>query len=60
MLKTANEPHTTQRRRAVMETVRDLGLLGGENRRIGGRVRRALVAAAKQKTGIASDTELLE
>jgi hypothetical protein len=48
------------RRRAVMDTARRLGLLGGENGRIGGRVRRELVAAAKKKSGIASDTELLE
>lgn len=48
------------RRRVVMETVRELGLLSGENGRIGGRVRRDLVAAAKEKSGIASDTELLE
>ena len=48
------------RRRAVMDTARELGLLGGENGRIGGRVRRDLVAAAKKKSGIASDTELLE
>jgi hypothetical protein len=34
--------------------------LPGENGRIGGRVRRDLVAAAKKKSGIASDTELLE
>jgi hypothetical protein len=50
----------SRRRRAVMETARELGLLGGENSRIGGRVRRDLVAAAKQKSGIASDTALLE
>jgi len=48
------------RRRAVMDMARQLGLLGGENSRIGGRIRRELVAAAKQKSGIASDTELLE
>ncbi|PWB83545.1 MAG: hypothetical protein C3F11_06045 [Methylocystaceae bacterium] len=48
------------RRRAVMDTARELGLLGGENGRIGGRIRRDLVAAAKKKSGIASDTELLE
>jgi hypothetical protein len=41
-------------------SARELGLLGGENSRIGGRIRRGLVAAAKQKSGIASDTELLE
>jgi hypothetical protein len=48
------------RRRTVIGTARELGLLGGENGRIGGRVRRGLVAAAKKKSGIASDTELLE
>jgi len=48
------------RRRAVLETARKLGLLGGENRRIGGRVCQDLVAAAKKKTGISSDTELIE
>lgn len=48
------------RRRAVIDTARRLGLLDGENSRIGGRIRRDLVAAAKEKSGIASDTELLE
>jgi len=43
-----------------LETVRKLGLLGGESRRIGGRVCRDLVAAAKEKSGITSDTELIE
>lgn len=48
------------RRRAVLETARKLGLLGGENHRISGRVCRDLVAAAKKKSGITSDTELIE
>lgn len=48
------------RQRAVIATARQLGLLGGENSRIGGRIRRDLVAAAKEKSGIASDTDLLE
>ncbi|MDE5443198.1 hypothetical protein GWG65_17415 [Bradyrhizobium sp. CSA207] len=48
------------RRRAVLEAARKLGLLGGESRRIGGRVWRDLVAAAKKKSGITSDTELIE
>ena len=48
------------RRRAVMDTARKLGLLGGDNSRIGGRIRRDLVTAAKKKSGIVSDTELLE
>lgn len=50
----------SRRHRLVLDTARELGLLGGENSRIGGRVRRQLVAAAKRKSGIASDTELLE
>ena len=45
---------------AVIDTARRLGLLGGQNGRIGGRVQRDLVAAAKEKSGITSDTELLE
>ena len=48
------------RRRAVLETARELGLLRGENGRIGGRIRRQLLAAAKKQSGIKSDTELLE
>jgi len=48
------------RRRTVIDTARQLGLLGGENGRIGGRIRRGLIAAAKEKSGIAADTELLE
>lgn len=48
------------RRRAVMEAARKFGLLGGESSRIGGRIRLDLVTAAKTKSGIASDTELLE
>ncbi len=49
-----------KRRRTVIDTARQFSLLEGENSRIGGRIRRDLVAAAKAKSGIASDTELLE
>ncbi|RTM15391.1 MAG: hypothetical protein EKK33_01340 [Bradyrhizobiaceae bacterium] len=48
------------RRRAVLEAARKFGLLGGENRRICGRVCRDLVVAAKKKSGISSDIELIE
>ncbi|TIP26377.1 MAG: hypothetical protein E5X67_20770 [Mesorhizobium sp.] len=48
------------RRRTVIDTARQLGLLEGENGRIGGRIRRDLIAAAKEKSGITIDTELLE
>ncbi len=50
----------SSRRLTVIDTARRLGLLGGENSGIGGRVRRDLVTAAKDRSGIASDTELLE
>lgn len=65
MLKPTLEPHSAPaqsslRRRTIIDTARQLGLLEGENSRIGGRIRRDLVAAAKAKSGIASDTELLE
>jgi hypothetical protein len=65
MLKTASEiqPPSVRpslRRQAVVDTARQLGLLDGESSRIGGRIRRELVEAAKAKSGIASDTELLE
>jgi hypothetical protein len=43
-----------------MDTVRRLGLLGGENGRIDGRICRPPAAAAKKKSGIASDAELAE
>lgn len=63
MLKSPHQsptPSQNSRRQSVIDTARRLGLLEGENSRIGGRVRRDLVAAAKEKSGIASDTELLE
>lgn len=50
----------SMRRLAIVDAARELGLLDGENGRIGARIRRDLVAAAKKKSGIASDTELLE
>jgi hypothetical protein len=48
------------RRRDVVESARSAGLLAGENGRIGGRIRQRLVQAAKERSGIASDTALLE
>ncbi|CAH2400820.1 hypothetical protein [Mesorhizobium ventifaucium] len=63
MLKSSHETPPIQaslRRRTVIDTARQLGLLEGENGRIGGRIRRHLIAAAKEKSGITTDTELLE
>jgi hypothetical protein len=48
------------RRRSVVDTAKAAGLLSGENGRIAGRVRRPLIEAAKARSGIVSDTELLE
>jgi hypothetical protein len=52
-------PHNP-RRTAVIETARNAGLFAGANGRIAGRVRQQLINAAKARSGINSDTELLE
>ena len=48
------------RRTAVLETAKDVGLLPGARSRIAGRIRKHLVDAAKARSGIKSDTDLLE
>ncbi|HLH89529.1 MAG TPA: hypothetical protein VKX28_13840 [Xanthobacteraceae bacterium] len=48
------------RRNAVLATVKDAGLLSGARGRIAGRIRKRLVKAAKARSGIRSDTDLLE
>jgi len=48
------------RRTAVIETAKDVGLLAGARSRIAGRIRKQLVDAAKARSGIKSDTDLLE
>jgi hypothetical protein len=48
------------RRDAVLKTARDAGLLEGTNGRIAGRIRKQLIDAAKMRSGIKSDTKLLE
>jgi predicted RNA-binding protein YlqC (UPF0109 family) len=48
------------RRLAVLATAKDAGLLAGASGRIAGRIRKQLVDAAKSRSGIKSDTELLE
>jgi hypothetical protein len=53
-------PQANPRRTAVLETARDAGLLAGARGRIAGRIRKQLVDAAKARSGINSDTELLE
>jgi hypothetical protein len=48
------------RRKAVLDTVKVAGLLDGMRGRIAGRIRKQLVEAAKARSGIKSDTDLLE
>jgi len=48
------------RRRAVLETTKEAGPLAGARSRIAGRIRKQLVDAARARSGIKSDTELLE
>jgi hypothetical protein len=54
-------PHRHLRGRAVMSAASDAGYLTGEKmERVGGRITSRLLAAAKAKSGIHSQTELLE
>jgi hypothetical protein len=50
---------TPDRRASTLAAVREQGLLGTRNKTIGGRVPSALVEAAKARSGIQSDSELL-
>jgi hypothetical protein len=49
-----------QRHKAVIDASREIGLLAEKDSRISGRVSGKLVMAAREKTGITSDTELIE
>jgi|SRR5271165_579126 len=49
----------TDRRSGVLAAARDMGLIGTKDRTIAGRVASTLVAAAKARSGIQSDSELL-
>jgi hypothetical protein len=44
----------------VLKTAKDVGLLTGARGRIAGRIRKPLLDAAKRRSGIKSDTDLLE
>lgn len=52
---TANE-----RRRSAVETAERAGLMSGERSPIGARIRKALLQNAKERTGLASPTDVLE
>jgi len=56
----AVRPRRNLRRSIVLETAKDAGLLVGASSRIAGRIRKPLIDAAKARSGIKSDTELLE
>lgn len=51
---------TILRREAVSTAAHSAGLLDGQTSRIQGRITDSLLAAAKARSGITSDTELLE
>ncbi len=53
-------PTVVSKRKLVLGKAMEVGLLTGDTARIAGRMHRPLVAAAKERTGIKSDTELLE
>lgn len=50
---------SSDRRTGIVEAARDQGLIGAKDRTIGGRVPSALVEAAKERSNIQSDSELL-
>jgi len=52
-------PATPDRRTRTLATARDRGLIGTKDKTIGGRVPSALVEAAKARSGIQSDSDLL-
>lgn len=52
-------PPQPDRRAGVLSVARDRGLIGAKDRTLGGRVPSALVEAAKARSGIQSDSELL-
>ena len=53
------KPPRRDRRADVLAAARQLGLIGTKDKTIGGRVSTALVEAAKARSGIQSDSELL-
>ena len=48
------------RRKSILETARRAGLLSGTRGYVAGRIHRRLIVVAKARSGITSDTELLE
>ncbi len=56
-----NKAMAILRNRATLESARDAGLLGNaKNARVAGRVSSELIAAAKDRSGLSSDTDVIE
>jgi hypothetical protein len=56
-----NKTLAAARNRATLESARAAGLLGrAKNTRVAGRVSSELVAAAKKRAGLSSDTDIIE
>ena len=59
-MKPETAPSGAARRRSVVAAAEAAGLLGGGNSALGARVPRQLVMRAKERSGIASTTDLVE
>lgn len=59
-MKAETPEHAATRRRAVVETAKAAGLLMGDNSAVGARIPRRLITRAKERSGIASTTDLVE
>jgi hypothetical protein len=51
---------TPERRASILAAAETLGVTTGDTGRIAARIKMSLITAAKQRSGIASDTALLE
>ncbi len=60
MTSRADADAPAERRRVIVTAAERAGLFSGGRDQIGARVPRQLLAAAKEKTGLASTTEVLE
>jgi hypothetical protein len=57
---TENSDPIGTRRRTVVEAAKSAGLLTGDNSALGARIPRRLITRAKERSGIASTTDLVE
>lgn len=59
-MKTDALENAVARQRTVVETAKAAGLLAGDNSALGARIPRRLITRAKERSGIASTTDLVE